>query len=76
MLLFSVETQPKSIKELENITGRTANNLLRILRMLENYGFVRFKEGKGALVDEHRLFQRWWFIVLLRLNWILPVRDE
>jgi predicted transcriptional regulator len=48
LMKLIVETQPKSIKELESITGRTANNLLRTLRMMENYGFVKLKEGKGT----------------------------
>lgn len=48
LLKLIVETQPKSIKELENVTGRTANNLLRTLRMMENYGFVKLKEGKSG----------------------------
>lgn len=48
LLKLIVETQPKSIKELEDITGRTANNLLRTLRMMENYGFVKLSEGKSG----------------------------
>ena len=48
LLKLIVETQPKSIKELEGVTGRSANNLLRTLRMMENYGFVKLKEGKGS----------------------------
>lgn len=48
LLKLIVETQPQSIKELEDVTGRTANNLLRTLRMMENYGFVKLKEGKNA----------------------------
>ena len=48
LLKLIVETQPKSIKELEGATGRSANNLLRTLRMMENYGFVKLKEGKGG----------------------------
>ena len=47
LLKLIVETQPKSIKELEAVTGRTANNLLRTLRMMENYGFVKLKAGIG-----------------------------
>ena len=47
LLKLIVETQPKSIKDLETITGRTANNLLRTLRMMESYGFVRLKIGKS-----------------------------
>lgn len=45
LLKLILDTQPKSIKELENTTGRSANNLLRTLRMMENYGFVKLKEG-------------------------------
>lgn len=45
LLKFILETQPKSIKELENTTGRSANNLLRTLRTMEIYGFVKLKEG-------------------------------
>lgn len=45
LLKLIVEIQPQSIKELENVTGRSANNLLRTLRMMENYGFVKLNPG-------------------------------
>jgi predicted transcriptional regulator len=48
LLKLIIEVKPKSIKELEDATGRTANNLLRTLRMMENYGFVKLKEGKSV----------------------------
>ena len=48
LLKLIVETHPQSIKELEDITGRKANNLLRTLRTMENYGFVKLKEGKSG----------------------------
>ncbi|OGT59789.1 MAG: transcriptional regulator [Gammaproteobacteria bacterium RIFCSPHIGHO2_12_FULL_43_28] len=48
LLRLIMETHPKSIKELEGVTGRTANNLLRTLRMMENYGFVKLREGEGG----------------------------
>lgn len=48
LLKLIVETHPKSIKELEDVTGRKANNLLRTLRTMESYGFVKLKEGKGG----------------------------
>jgi len=48
LLKLIIETQPKSIKDLESITGRTANNLLRTLRMMESYGFVKLTEGVGG----------------------------
>lgn len=48
LLKLIFETQPKSIKDLEDVTGRSANNLLRTLRMMENYGFVKLTEGKST----------------------------
>ncbi len=50
LLKLIIETHPQSVKELENVTGRKANNLLRTLRTMENYGFVKLlkgKEGRG-----------------------------
>ena len=47
LLKLIVDTQPKSIKELEDTTGRKANNLLRTLRTMESYGFVKLAEGKA-----------------------------
>ena len=43
-----IETHPKSISELEETTGRKANNLLRTLRTMENYGFVKLIPGNKA----------------------------
>lgn len=48
LLRLIMETKPQSISELATTSGRSANNLLRTLRMMENYGFVRFKEGKST----------------------------
>lgn len=45
LLKLIIDTHPQSIKELESVTGRKANNLLRTLRMMENYGFVKLVEG-------------------------------
>lgn len=46
LLKLIADIHPSSIKELEDVTGRKANNLLRTLRTMENYGFVRLVEGK------------------------------
>jgi predicted transcriptional regulator len=46
LLNLIMQMHPKSISDLESATGRSANNLLRTLRMMENYGFVKLKEGK------------------------------
>jgi len=48
LLRLIVDKHPQSISELEEVSGRSANNLLRTLRMLENYGFVRLKQGIGG----------------------------
>ena len=48
LLKLIVETHPQSIKELEDVTGRKSNNLLRTLRTMESYGFVKLKEGKSG----------------------------
>jgi predicted transcriptional regulator len=46
LLRLIVDAQPQSVSELEPLTGRKANNLLRTLRTMENYGFVKLVEGK------------------------------
>lgn len=48
LLKLITEIHPKSIKELETVTGRKANNLLRTLRTMENYGFVKLKAGNAG----------------------------
>jgi predicted transcriptional regulator len=48
LLRLIMETKPQSISELAITSGRSANNLLRTLRMMESYGFIRCKEGKSA----------------------------
>ena len=46
LLRLIIDAQPQSVSELEPLTGRKANNLLRTLRTMENYGFVQLVEGK------------------------------
>ena len=46
LLRLIIDVQPQSVSELEPLTGRKANNLLRTLRTMENYGFVKLIEGK------------------------------
>lgn len=45
LLKLIIEKQPQSVRELEPMTGRSANNILRILRLMESYGFVRLRKG-------------------------------
>ena len=46
LLRLIIDVQPQSVSELEPLTGRKANNLLRTLRTMENYGFVKLIKGK------------------------------
>ncbi len=39
------DSQPESIADLEQMTGRKASNLSRTLRTMANYGLVRLEEG-------------------------------
>ena len=39
------DSNPESIAELEQLTGRKASNLSRTLRTMANYGLVRLEEG-------------------------------
>jgi predicted transcriptional regulator len=48
LLNLIVDSHPQSVKELEALTGRKANNLLRTLRTMENYGFVKLLKGKSG----------------------------
>lgn len=46
LLRLIIDEHPHSVKELEHLSGRKANNLLRTLRTMENYGFVKLLKGK------------------------------
>ena len=46
LLRLIIQESPQSISELEPLTGRKANNLLRTLRMMEGYGFVELNKSK------------------------------
>ena len=48
LLKIITQIHPKLIKELEAVTGRKANNLLRTLRTMENYGFVKLNAGSAG----------------------------
>lgn len=48
LLQLIADVHPQSVKELEHLTGRKANNLLRTLRTMENYGFVKLLKGKAG----------------------------
>lgn len=47
LLAVIAETNPSSMNELAEKTGRARSNLSRTLRTMERYGLVRFEKGEG-----------------------------
>jgi len=47
LLRVIAETNPKSLNDLAEATGRAKSNLSRTLKTMERYGLVRFEKGKG-----------------------------
>ena len=47
LLRLIIDEKPQSISELEPLTGRKPNNLLRTLRVMEHYGFVSLIENNS-----------------------------
>ncbi len=52
LLKIILEHNPKSLKELENLTGRARSNLSRTLKTLERYGIVKLHKEKRNVVPE------------------------
>jgi predicted transcriptional regulator len=52
LLRLIVERNPKSLSELEEISGRRKSNLSRTLKMLESYGIVSVKKEDHRLVPK------------------------
>jgi predicted transcriptional regulator len=50
LLALIVKTQPQSLNELAEKTGRAKSNLSRTLKTLERYGLVHFEEGPGRQI--------------------------
>ena len=50
LLALIVRTQPKSLSELAEKTGRAKSNLSRTLKTMERYGLVHFEHGPGRQV--------------------------
>jgi predicted transcriptional regulator len=52
-LLRLIESEkPKSLKELEDLSGRAKSNLSRTLKTLQQYGIVELEKIKNTLVPE------------------------
>ncbi len=47
LLKLIAQTQPGSLQELADKTGRAKSNLSRTLKTMERYGLVQFEEGHG-----------------------------
>ncbi|NCT56397.1 MAG: transcriptional regulator [Legionella sp.] len=45
LLKIIIEQKPKSVSDLEPLTGRKASNLLRTLRTMEHHGLVALNES-------------------------------
>lgn len=52
LLKIILKNAPKSLKELEELTGRAKLNLSRTLKTLERYGIVTLHKEKQSVVPE------------------------
>ncbi len=52
LLKTILEHKPKSLKELETLTGRAKSNLSRTLKTLERYGIVELEKIERTLVPK------------------------
>lgn len=52
LLRVIIENEPKSLKELEALTGRAKSNLSRTLKTLSRYGIVELHKEKNNIVPE------------------------
>jgi predicted transcriptional regulator len=57
LLQVILDNHPKSLKELEELTGRAKSNLSRTLKTLERYGIVELHKEKNSLVPEVKATQ-------------------
>ena len=57
LLQVILDNHPKSLKELEKLTGRAKSNLSRTLKTLERYGIVELHKQNNALVPEVKATQ-------------------
>lgn len=50
LLALIAKTQPESLNELAEKTGRAKSNLSRTLKTMERYGLVHFEQGPGRRI--------------------------
>ena len=69
LLKLIIEKHPKSIQELENISGRKKANLSRTLKTLQRYGIVELTKDKRRIIPEVKATD---FQVVFGLNYSAP----
>ena len=52
LLQIIIKNQPKSLTELEKLTGRAKSNLSRTLKTLQRYGIVELLKVKNSLIPK------------------------
>jgi predicted transcriptional regulator len=50
LLSLIAETQPDSLAELSELSGRAKSNLSRTLKTMERYGLVQLRKGQGGAI--------------------------
>ena len=55
LLKTIIDRKPKSIKELEFITGRKSSNLSRTLKTMERYGIVELSKQKKNIIPKVKI---------------------
>lgn len=50
LLDLIIEQQPKSLTELESLSGGAKSNLSRTLKTMERFGFVDLTKGDGGMI--------------------------
>ncbi|MFK5926449.1 MAG: hypothetical protein QM483_07460 [Desulfuromusa sp.] len=52
LLQLIMDEQPQSLKELENLTGRSSSNLSRTLKTMARYGIIELKKNNRRIVPK------------------------
>jgi predicted transcriptional regulator len=50
LLALIAESQPASLAELSDLSGRAKSNLSRTLKTMERYGLVQLRKGHGSTI--------------------------
>jgi predicted transcriptional regulator len=56
LLSLIAESQPGSLAELSNLSGRAKSNLSRTLKTMERYGLVQLRKGPGSTIVPRVLY--------------------